>query len=134
MFTSLRKSDFIGVVSSALCLIHCLATPFLFIAQAHSAHVNEAKPIWWSCLDIIFLVLSFMAIYKTAGSTTKKWVKQLLWFNWALLTFIIVNEKVHWLPLPEAVVYFPSIALIALHIYNSKYCHCDDTECCVNNV
>ena len=31
------KQDYIGAVASALCLLHCIATPFLFVAKACSA-------------------------------------------------------------------------------------------------
>lgn len=132
MFLSVKKSDFVGALSSALCLAHCLATPLLFIAQTQTIGDHHDKPLWWSSLDIVFLIISFFAIYKTAKTSTKKWVKQLLWANWALLTFIILNEKVHLIPLPESVVYIPSVALIILHIYNSRYCQCKDETCCTN--
>jgi len=56
-------SDIIGIWSSGLCLIHCLATPFLFIAKSCSHTCCAASPTWWGTIDFIFLVISFIAIY-----------------------------------------------------------------------
>jgi len=33
------KSDFIGSAASSLCLVHCVVTPFLFVA--HTGHFHE---------------------------------------------------------------------------------------------
>ncbi len=57
------KSDFIGVAASTLCFFHCIATPLIFVAQAGSAVMEEVHPWWWGTLDIIFLVISFFAVY-----------------------------------------------------------------------
>lgn len=130
----LRKSDFIGVISSSLCLLHCFATPLLFVAQTQMANTNNAKPIWWPILDLIFLIISVFAIYKTANTTTNKWIKIGLWVNWSFLSVIIINEKIMWFAMPEYLIYVPSLSLICIHIYNSKYCHCAEEQCCVNNV
>ena len=35
--TLTTKSDLWGAFASGLCLIHCLATPFIFLAQAGAA-------------------------------------------------------------------------------------------------
>jgi len=32
--------------------------------------------------------------------------------------------------LGELVVYIPAIALVGLHLYNRKYCKCEDDTCC----
>ena len=65
------KSDWIGMLASGLCLIHCLATPFLFIANASIGLHEEAHPSWWGALDIVFLVLSFFAVYWSIQNTTQ---------------------------------------------------------------
>lgn len=127
-----QKPDILGTLASSLCLIHCVATPFIFIAQSCSITCCEATPIWWKAIDYLFLVISFFAIYYATQTTSSKWVKPALWFSWFTLFIIIINEKVAWFPLNEKAIYLPALALILLHLYNKKYCQCNTTKCCTN--
>jgi len=130
---STNKSDIVGAFASSLCLLHCVATPFLFIAGAgavgHHHHHHGDTPLWWSAIDIIFIVISFFAIYFSVKTSTKNWIKYALVANWIFLTFIILNEKFEILHLAEAWVYLPALSLVALHLYNRKYCQCKDGQC-----
>jgi len=130
-----RKSDLVGASASTLCLIHCVATPFLFVAEAtmasHHHHGHGHTPLWWSLIDIIFIIISFVAVYFSARNTAKNWMKYALFASWAFLTFIILNEKLEGLHLAEAWVYVPALTLIGLHLYNRKYCQCADEQCAV---
>ncbi len=126
------KSDLIGVFSSTLCLAHCLATPLLFMAQAGIMESAEAHPKWWGFLDMVFLGVSFIAIWWSVKTTTKKWMKNALWMCWTVLTLVILNEKMSLVPLAEQAIYVPSAALIFLHLYNRKYCNCGETVCCAD--
>lgn len=128
-----EKSDILGSVASSLCLIHCMATPFLFIAQSYSATQSESTPIWWKSIDYIFLVISFFAIYWSTKTTSKKWVKPMLWISWIVLALIIINEKLEYIHLAESTIYIPAVALILLHLYNRKYCQCNNEKCYTNN-
>jgi len=49
-----------------------------------------------------------------------------------VLFIIIMNEKMAWFSLSEQAIYFPALALIALHLYNKKYCQCNNNKCCTN--
>lgn len=125
------KSDIVGILASSLCLIHCTFTPFIFVVQAHLAHHDAEVPFWWSILDYIFLVVSFVAVYWSTKTTGKSWVKPAFWIAWSLLFLILINEKLHLLHIPEAAIFFPSLGLVFLHFYNKKYCKCKDDTCCV---
>jgi len=127
-----QKPDILGTFASSLCLIHCVATPFIFIAQSCTATCCEAAPIWWKPIDYIFLVISFFAIYWSTKTTTIIWIKPMLWLSWLGLASIILNEKLELIPLAESAIYFPAIALVILHLYNRKYCKCETDKCCVN--
>lgn len=135
-----QRSDLLGALASGLCLIHCIATPFLFVAHAgasHHAHEHghghgHESPLWWGTIDILFLVISLAAVYWSARKSSRNWVKYSLWMAWGLLTFIILNEKMAWMHLPEEVIYVPALGLVGLHIYNQRYCQCEDEECCAN--
>ena len=59
---SFQKSDTIGVLSSGLCMIHCLATPFFFDATVCSNTCCNTAPLWCQWLDYIFLVVSIRSI------------------------------------------------------------------------
>ncbi|MEL6305837.1 MAG: MerC domain-containing protein [Bacteroidota bacterium] len=125
------KSDLIGATASTLCFIHCLATPFLFMAHASMASEHHvAHPLWWGTLDLIFLSISFLAVYWSARNTSKSWVRLALWFFWGLLALIVINEKLGLFPLFEAAIYVPTLSLIFLHFYNRRYCSCEDEACC----
>lgn len=122
------KSDIFGAVASALCLIHCMATPFLFIVQTCSETCCDASPKWWSSLDYIFLVISFFAIARSYQTTSNLVIGKALWISWGSLAFLIINERMQWIEIPEDAIYIPAILLIILHFYNQKFCQCGD-EC-----
>ncbi|MFY7670628.1 MerC domain-containing protein [Tenacibaculum sp. MEBiC06402] len=129
-----QNSDTLGALSSGLCLVHCVFTPFLFVIQSHAACCNhEEIPLWWKSIDVLFLIISFFAIQKSVQTTSKKWMKYALWITFTILFFIILNEHVHLVELPEESIYLPAISLVFLHIYNSKYCQCANNTCCATN-
>lgn len=127
MKLTLQKPDTFGAISSTLCIIHCIATPFLFVV--HSCCVNT--PTWWKSLDYLFLTISFIAIYQSVKTTSKKYMKYALWICWVALFFVIINEKMQWISISEIFTYIIAFTLAALHIYNLKYCQCK-TGCCSN--
>ena len=127
-----QKTDIIGAIASTLCLTHCIATPFIFIAQSSAMVCCESAPVWWSGIDYFFLVISFFAVYRSTQTTSSYWIKPFLWLSWSLLFIIIMNEKTAWFSLSEQAIYFPALALIALHLYNKKYCQCNNNKCCTN--
>jgi len=123
------KSDTLGAISSTLCLLHCIATPFIFIVQSCSVTCCNDTPTWWRFIDYFFLVISFFAIYNATKTTTNNWIKPSLWGSWFLLFLVIVNEKLNWIPLHQNFIYFPALTLISLHTYNLKYCQCNTYKC-----
>ncbi len=131
---SQSKSDLLGGLTSSLCLVHCLLTPFLFVAQAGiSGHHHHAKgPWWWGGIDVLFLVLSLAAVYWSVQKTSKQWLKYAFVVSWLALSLVIFNEKIEGFHLPEEVIYLPTLGLIFLHLYNRKYCQCTDERCCAN--
>lgn len=130
MKIALNKPDSIGALSSLLCLLHCMATPFLFIAQSSAMAYEETSHGWWGFIDYFFLVISFIAIYRSAKTSSSNTIKNALWVSWFLLVFVIVNETKQFVNLPEYTIYIPALLLIVLHIYHLKYCQCQDDKCC----
>lgn len=130
--TTQIKSDLFGAVASGLCLIHCIATPFLFVAQTCSASCCNDAPLWWSLIDYFFLVVSFFAVKASVKNTSKDWMKYALWISWGLLFLVISSEKLALFALPTGAIYIPAFALVGLHLYNKRYCQCKKEECCAS--
>ena len=123
-------SDLLGSTASTLCLTHCLVTPFLFAAHTGHVHGHHTHPFWWGLIDIFFIGVSLLAVYWSTKNSSKRWMKFALWISWAMLAFIILNEKMELVPIAEALIYIPSIALVVLHLYNRRYCQCGNEMCC----
>ncbi|WP_317193989.1 MerC domain-containing protein [Aquimarina mytili] len=123
------NSDTLGIMASSLCLAHCLLTPILFMAHTGSVLFQDEHPFWWKSLDIIFLGISFMAIRRSSKTTTKPKMKYAFWISWMLLFVIVMNEKLSMFPLAEETIYLASSLLVILHVYNLKYCQCEQ-GCC----
>ncbi len=134
MSTSLNfeksQADKLGIIASTLCLIHCMVTPFLFIAKACTATCCSSTPYWWKMIDYLFLVISFIAIYYAVKKSTKQWLKFALWLSWGILLLTILNESLLVISLPESFIYFPALSIVALHLYNYRYCRCAEDKCC----
>ena len=128
----LKKPDTLGAIASSLCVIHCLATPFLFIAQSCSTVCCDAAPTWWKSMDYIFLIISFFAVYQTTQTTTKSYMKPILWTCWMILFSIIVNQSISWIAMSDNPKYVAAFLLASFHIYNLKYCQCKNDKCCAN--
>ena len=132
MISLKQKPDNIGALASTLCLLHCIATPFIFIVQSCTTTCCSSTPTWWQFVDYFFLLISFFAIYSATKNTNNNWIKPSLWISWFLLLLIIVNEKTQWIPLNENLIYFPALTLISLHLYNKKFCQCNTNKCANN--
>ena len=127
---SFKKSDAVGVVSSGLCIVHCLATPVFFIAATCSASCCNATPLWWQWVDYVFLIISFIAITHSIKSTNSNLVKYGLWVSWVALFLFILNIQFQWFSISDNIKFIPAFSLIGFHLYNIKYCKCSKDECC----
>ncbi|MEM6398195.1 MAG: MerC domain-containing protein [Bacteroidota bacterium] len=126
------QSDIVGAFASGLCAVHCIATPFLFVAQTCPVTgCCESSPGWWSNLDYIFIGITFFAVYFSAKNSGRQLMKYALYTGWVVLTLLVVNEKLAFLPIAETWKYVSAFSLIGLHFYNLKYCKCADDNCCV---
>ena len=128
---SLPQSDIIGAAASTLCVIHCMATPLLFVVQSSAVNAcHSAGPGWWNAIDYLFIGITFFAVYYSVKNTSKEWMKYALYGSWILLSIFVVNEKFHLVPMAEMWKYGAAFTLVGLHLYNRKYCQCADDGCC----
>ena len=131
----LQKPDTVGALASSLCLVHCLATPVLFIAHACSDDHFSAAPFWWKWIDYVFLIVSFYAVFRSTRNSKNKLVKFGMWISWLILFLAIIIETFELMHLPEMVLYTAALILVILHLYNLKYCQCNPEKdnCCLKN-
>lgn len=124
-----ERSDVAGAMASGLCMLHCLATPFLFVTQSELASDHSASPQWWGAIDFVMLGVSLLAVYWSVKNTSAHWMKYGLWICWVALALFILFDKfvghVH-----GHYFYLPAIGLVVLHLVNRKYCQCADDSCC----
>ena len=127
------NSDWIGALASGLCIIHCLATPFLFVLQSCSVGKSccDGAPLWYSYLDYVFIVITFFAVYFSGRNSSKQWMKYSLMAAWFVLSIIMINEKVGLIAMSSLWKYAAAFILIGLHITNLKYCQCQEDSCCI---
>ena len=127
------KSNNIGVLASSICLVHCLATPFLFLSTVCFESCCSSAPTWWKLIDVVFLVIALFAVYHSAKTTTKKLVSLLLWLSWGSLLLIVLNEQLQFFSIVNYAIYLPAFSLIILHLINHRYYQNLTENCCVNN-
>lgn len=123
------KTDYIGAIAGALCMIHCISTPFLFIIKSCSVACCEDTPVWWRLIDVAFLLISFYAIYHTSKKAIPTWLKTTFWLSWTILFLIIINEQINLFQINNKLIYIPGLLIITLHLYNIKFCRCSEKEC-----
>ena len=130
MKITLKNSDNLGILSSSLCLIHCFITPFIYMSFTSLFNQNDFLYSSWKGINIIFIVFSLIAVNRSTKKTTSKIIKPIFWFSWCFLFFVLFNEEVKFIELPELVSYLSALNLAGVHVYNLKFCGCKDENCC----
>ena len=130
MKITLKNSDNLGILSSSLCLIHCFITPFIYMSFTSLFSQNDFLYSSWKGINIIFIVFSLIAVNRSTKKTTSKIIKPIFWFSWCFLFFVLFNEEVKFIELPELVSYLSALSLAGIHVYNLKFCGCKDENCC----
>ena len=122
--------DRIGIIASSLCMIHCIITPFIFVAKACTEICCAETPLWWQIIDYLFLIISFTAIYFITKNNKSIWFKILFWLPWVVLFLTLLNHTFVLIQIPKNFIYIPALSIVVLHLYNLKYCKCQDENCC----
>jgi|TARA_B100001093_G_scaffold313017_1_gene298704 hypothetical protein len=132
MKLSIKYSDKVGAASNILCMLHCFATPFIFLSQTQTAHIGHDVPFAWQIINYFFITISGIAVYSSVKNSTNNIVKVFMVLFWLILSFLIISEGLELLHLPELLTYLSASFLSLLHIYNLKYCTCNEEECCIH--
>ena len=110
--TKINKADLIGILSSSICLVHCVATPLLIAFGAGFI----TNPLF----KYLFLIISFVSIFKATENITSKKISLLLWISfWGFLFSTLFQEEYEWLHYSG---YLFAILIIIGHILNIKHC------------
>jgi len=117
--TKINKADLIGILSSSICLVHCLATPLLIAFGAGFI----TNPFF----KYLFLIISFVSIFKATENITSKKISLLLWISfWGFLFSTLFQEEYEWLHYTG---YLFALLIIIGHVLNIRYCkHCSNNN------
>lgn len=105
-----RSGDGLGILNSALCIVHCLAMPLLIAA---GASYFQHPLIGWA-----FVILAYLAIRSAIRSRNNARTALVLGIGWAVFAIGIVLEPIH--ADLEALTYLGSAVLIAGHMLNLR--------------
>ena len=127
------NSDKMGIISSLFCLLHCAITPILFISKPNVLNTYlEFPELWWRLASLLFIPVSLYAVYRSNKITTNRSLGTTMWLCCLILLATIINEAFEIFSLEEYISYGASITLGFLHVYNLKYCTCEDDDCCTH--
>lgn len=108
------KSDLLGIISSGLCLIHCLAGPVLVLLG-----YGFMEPDGWHLWDFLFLAVSAWAVYSVTKGHTPKWIRWGLWVSFAVLSFSIFMS--HEMLFFNVLSWAAAISLVIFHTLNIRH-------------
>jgi hypothetical protein len=117
-----NNSDFFGILTCSLCLVHCISTPLILISFSSLNTKLSMSYSWWSNLDYVFLIISFLMVYISVQTTRIKSMKYFFWLSWFSLFLVIINEKIELYEFSEYLTYLTATGLSLLHLFNLKYC------------
>jgi hypothetical protein len=124
-----RRADLLGLASSMLCLVHCLAFPLLYAAfsayetHAHAGHDHahgHAHDHGGFNIDYLFASLALVAVVMAIRQTNLWLVRLGLGLGWAILAAGIVLAGQGF---PDYVIHVGSLILVSAHIYNFRRGH-----------
>ena len=128
------RSDFIGIVSATICLIHCIVVPIFFAYYVHDhnqafrAFGPEFQPththyhfgsFGFFKVDYIFLTIGFIAIWFSSKHTENKWIRFFMWVSYFVLVGSVVMEEAALFF--QVTLYIASIGLIFAHLVNLRH-------------
>lgn len=126
---TIHKTDLWGALAGSVCLIHCMITPFLFIAKACTSSCCSESPLWWQAVDYVFILISLIAIKFVTNNISHKGITIAFWTSWILLLVTTLDGTLQTGLLPHSFIYLPALAIIGLHFYNMKYSQCSVPRC-----
>jgi hypothetical protein len=111
-----KNSDFLGIVSAGLCLIHCIALP-VFLLGTLSAGLVLSN---WHWLDFIFIALACVAVYFSTKKTASALIKTGMWASVTIFAIALLSHEIS--VYAQYISIAASVALMMLHFINIRHC------------
>lgn len=111
------KADYIGILGSVLCIVHCLLMPALAFGTTMTAHHEHAGLL---SLDYLFIVINAVAVYFATKNHKSVVVRTILWGSLLLFSVSLIFEAAH--PAFTWLGYIGSSLLIVGHLINLYIC------------
>jgi hypothetical protein len=112
-----HKADSLGIVSSLLCLIHCLLLPVLILAGIISEDLGEHTQ--W--VDYVFILLAASAVFFATRQMANPFLKTSMWIAAAWFALSIMLHELSPIALYSSML--SSVALVVLHTINFRQHH-----------
>lgn len=115
--------DGLGILTSSICFIHCLASPTLvFLGMAGQE---------WPWLKYVFVIMAFLSIWFSMRKQTPIYIIIIFWvLFWCFLFSVFYEDQS---PILEYTGMASSVGIIICHMLNLRSCrHCADPNTDVN--
>ncbi len=107
----LKQSDVMGIFVSALCIIHCVITPFIVVSLGLTSHAHHPLFSWHG----LFLILALTALFFSIKDASKS-IKIILWLSFGFMALGMIFEQSG--VFFKVLLYLGSIGLIIGHLKN----------------
>ncbi|MBC8153469.1 MAG: MerC domain-containing protein [Bacteroidetes bacterium] len=111
-----KKADYIGIIGSVLCILHCLITPVLIMTSTMLKDDLVRTSVLG--LDYLFIGVNMVAVYFATRHATSPAIKTALWGFLALFAGALLLESTN--RLFEYVMYAASAGLVLTHLLNLR--------------
>ncbi len=108
-----KYADFLGILSSVLCIIHCLIFPFIFL------WFNYQHQSAWHMLDYVFILLAGMAVYGSSKHNPFIFLKIAFWLSYLLFAVSLILHETLWYSFYLSLV--ASVSLVVCHLFNFSW-------------
>ena len=112
-----------GIISSGLCILHCLAFPLFLAASGNSATWLEHS---YHGLDYLFAGLAIVAIYFSTRNLNRPWLQFAMWGSGLLFALMVLLHTYG--PVFRIVGLLASLMLVMLHLVN-VFCYRGNKAC-----
>ena len=118
MTHSHNKADYVGILGSVLCIIHCVAMPALAVSTTftHNHHMHMG----FISLDYFFILINGIAVYFATRNHKSFLLRIFLWSALLIFAVSLIFEGCH--DLFQWLGYLGSVLLIAGHFINLYIC------------
>ena len=113
-----KKYDLVGIASSVLCIVHCIAMPFALNWLHANPALGHIGGEWEHIVDFGFIGLCFWAVRHATLHSQIRFIKYLLWISFGLFALSILFA--HHIAFFQYLGWFASAGLVFSHLLNLR--------------